>query len=87
MGPLYHLAHVCHQLTTHQLTMTAFLLALAVPGEGAGDRVTEDDEKDKSRAGSQQHHESREAHPTPRLHMTDVPNLFPACLIRQVLLL
>ena len=67
------LAHVCHQLITHQLTTAAFLSALAVPGEGAGDGVTEDDEKDKDRVGSQQHHESREANPTPRLHMIDVP--------------
>ena len=50
---------------------SALVCALAVPREGAGDGVTEDDEKDKGRAGSQQHHESRKAHPTPRLHMTN----------------
>jgi len=43
----------------------------AVPGEGVGHRVTPDHEKDKGRAGSQQHHEPGEADPTSRLHMTD----------------
>jgi len=42
----------------------------AVPGEGVGHRVTPDHEKDKGRAGSQQHHEPGEADPTSRVHMT-----------------
>ncbi|XP_044966713.1 D-lactate dehydrogenase [cytochrome], mitochondrial isoform X2 [Hordeum vulgare subsp. vulgare] len=57
----------------------------AVPREGAGDGVTEDDEKDKGHAGSQQHHESRKAHPTPRLHMTNhVPDPMSVGLVVQV---
>ncbi|XP_037477167.1 D-lactate dehydrogenase [cytochrome], mitochondrial-like isoform X1 [Triticum dicoccoides] len=57
----------------------------AVPGEGAGDGVTEDDEKDKGRAGSQQHHESRKAHPTPRLHLTkQVPDSMAVGSVVQV---
>ncbi|ONM27903.1 D-lactate dehydrogenase [cytochrome] mitochondrial [Zea mays] len=42
----------------------------AIPGEGVGHRVTQDDEKNKGGAGSQQHHESGKADPASRLHMT-----------------
>lgn len=55
--------------TITSLLMNTFCL-LAVPGEGVGHRVTQDDEKNKGRVGSQQHHESGEADPTSRLHMT-----------------
>ena len=52
------------------LHVDEYFCLLAVPGGGVGHRVTQDDEKNKGRVGSQQHHESRKVDPASRLHMT-----------------
>lgn len=58
--------YICH----HLIVADTLFVSFAVPGEGTGHRVTPDHEKDKGCTGSQQHHESREADPASRLHMT-----------------
>jgi len=64
-----HHFFIGHGYYYHVIVDEYFCLS-AVPGEGVGHRVTQDDEKNKGRVGSQQHHESGKADPTSRLHMT-----------------